>query len=315
MSTNTPTISTSGTATAAPSASQITKAPTPPATNLAARVAAAAPSAPTAARPASLGKPSSTTGLLDRAFFRTVLYGETSARKTSTAAQFAGPEFTRIILTRPEDQLLPLEGQGYQYIYCPDAAALSYAIKNVDLIWPDWAAMPDPDKKRTVMVDDITKGVTFMVAANTARDNRMAYRDAQGDLDAAIQALGKKPYNQILISLAKTKDNNVTNVDNVGPELPPSILSYVLAEYTSVLYVKIPSNPLQPWKMLTDRDTVVYTDIVDGKEKTFTKVLFAKTKSSLLNVGKGPNPNAIQREEPLDLQKFWEKCRRAGGSK
>lgn len=285
---------------------------TPTALNLTARVVASqvtTPSGPVAARPASL-KPGNTNGLSDQSFFRCVLYSETSARKTSTAAQFAGPDFTRIILTRGEDQLLPLDGMGFQYVYCPDAASLTYAMKNPEALWPDWAKMPDPDKKRTIVIDDITKGVQSVVESNTAKDNRMAYRDAQVDVDKGVQYLGGKPYNQILIALAKVRDNQITNEEQIGPDLPPSMMNYIMAEYTAVLYVEVPPNPLNPWKMLTDRDSFAYVDTDSfGKEKTYRRNIFAKHKTSLLSLGKGPNLLGIQRREPLDLKLFWDKCK------
>lgn len=289
-----------------------TKPPTPPpTTNLTARVAAASPT-PTIGRPASL-RAGNTNGLADQSFFRCVLYSETSARKTSTAASFAGPEFTRIILTRSEDQLLPLDGGGYQYVHCPDGASLNYALRNPEALWPDWAAMADPLRQRTIVVDDITKGVNLLVEANSAKDARMAYRDAQADLDKAIQSLGRKPYNQILVALAKVKENSITNEEQVGPDLPPSMMNYVLAEFTAVLYVKV-GQAAAPWKMLTDRDTFAYedTDPATGKVRSYRRTIFAKSKRSLMSVAKGPNPAAIQKEEPLDLAEFWRKCKRGG---
>lgn len=281
-------------------------------TNMVARVAAASPTPPTTARPASL-RAGNTNGLADQSFFRALLYGETSRRKTSTAASFAGPEFTRIILTRSEDQLLPLDGAGYQYVHCADGAALNYALRNPEALWPDWAAMADPLRQRTIMVDDITKGVNLLVEANSARDARMAYRDAQQDLDKAIQSLGRKPYNQILVALAKVKENSITNEEQIGPDLPPSMLNYVLAEFTAVLYVK-DGVASAPWKMLTDRDTFAYedTDPATGKTRSYRRTVFAKHKSSLSRASKGPNPNAIQLAEPLDLKAFWAKCRQGG---
>lgn len=274
---------------------------------VASQVATATPGMPS--RPASL-KSGNTNKLED--VMRCVLYAETSARKTSTAAMFAGADDSRIILTRPEDQLKTLEGMGFEYQKCEDAAAFNYALRYPEALWPDWAAKPDPDRKRTIIIDDLTKGVAMLVDGNAAKDNRAAYRDAQADLDKGIQSLMKKPYNLILIATAKVKDNPVTNEETIFPELPPSMMNYVLAEFTGVFYVKV-GLPNAPWKMLTDRDTFAYedTDPVTGKVRSYRRSIFAKSKSSLLSLGRGPNPNAIQREEPLDLKLYWQKVKAA----
>src|SRR5271157_5153856 len=80
-----------------------------------------------------------TAELKDQAFMHALIYSETSARKTTTAAEFAGPQKTRIISTRRKEQLIPLQNQGYQYAEVQDDAALLYALQFPERLWPDWA--------------------------------------------------------------------------------------------------------------------------------------------------------------------------------
>jgi hypothetical protein len=237
---------------------------------------------------------------LNKSFFRSVLYAETNARKTSTAALFDTPEYVRIILTRRPEQLIPLMRQGYQYVHCEDAASLLYALKYPEQVWPDWASMADPEGRRTIILDDGTKGVAMLVEHNnTGKDRRQAYTGALDDLDGAIVSLSRKPYNFVIIALAKVKENAITNEEQIGPDLPPSMLNYITAEFEAVLFIKTAN-----YKMLTERDRFAYvdTDAVTGKEKTFTRIIFAKSKVPL-------GSTAVKKEEELNLRSYWQKVK------
>lgn len=247
-----------------------------------------------------------TNQLTDQSFFRCVLYSETSARKTTTAAHFSSPELTRIILTRSEDQMSPLEGEGYKYVHVTDATALSYAMKNSHILWPDWAAMPDPEKQKTLIIDDVSKAAQMLVESNsTGKDKRQAYSGALADLDSLISPLTLKAFNLILVSLAKVRENQISGEEQVGPDLSPSLMNYITAEFAAVLYIQ-PKN----FKMLSDRSifTVIGTDPATGKDKPFTRTIFAKHKIPFHAVGKG----LIKKEEDLDLKTFWKKIKEAG---
>jgi hypothetical protein len=259
---------------------------------------------PVGAAPKNL-KAGNTNQLTDQSFFRCVLYSETSARKTTTAHHFAGPEFTRTILTRGHDQLIPLADENYQYVHAPDMESLAYALKNPEKLWPDWAGMSDPGKLRTIVVDDVSKAAQILVEGNsTGRDKRQAYSGALSDLDSLVAPLSLKPYNLILISLAKVRDNQISGEEQVGPDLSPSLLNYITAEFAAVLYIQ-PKN----FKILTDRTifTVMGTDPVTGKNKPFTRTIFAKHKIPFHAVGKG----VVKREEDGDLMAIWKKIQSA----
>lgn len=275
--------------------------PLPPTTGLRTNLQASIASSPSSI-PKSLKK-GNTNELTDQSFFRAVLYSETSARKTTTAAHFSSPEQTRIILTRSEDQMTPLEGEGYQYAYAPDATSLSYIMKNPHLYWPEWAALPDPNKEKTLIVDDLSKAALILIESNsTGKDKRQAYSGALSDLDSLVSPLTMKPYNLILISLAKVRENQISGEEQVGPDLSPSLMNYITAEFAAVLYIQ-PKN----FKMLSDRSifTVIGTDPVTGKDKPFTRTIFAKHKLPFRYAAK----NIIRKEEDADLKKFWQRIR------
>jgi hypothetical protein len=279
------------------------KAPTPvpQQPSLAQRVNAANGAA--ARRPAGLTL--GNTRELNKGFFRFVLYSETNARKTTTAAMFDSPEFVRIILTRRPEQLIPLMEAGYQYVHCEDAQSLLYALKYPEQVWPDWANMADPEGRKTLIVDDITKGVSMLVESNAgSKDRRQAYTGAMDDLDGAIVSLSRKPYNLGLIALAKVKENSLTNEEEISPDLPPSMKNYILAEFEGVFFIN-PKN----WKLLTDRDRFAYVDVdpITQKEKTFTRSVFAKVKVPVTAL------QSVKKEEELNLGRLWKIVKAAKG--
>jgi hypothetical protein len=248
-------------------------------------------------------KKGNTNQLTDQSFFRCVLYSETSARKTTTAAKFAGPEFSRIILTRSEDQMIPLQDQGFQYVYAPDGASLSYALKNPHLLWPEWETLADPNRQKTIIVDDLSKAAQILVEMNsTGKDKRQAYSGALADLDSLLVPLTRKPYNMILISLAKVRENQISGEEMIGPDLSPSLLNYITAEFAAVFYIQTKN-----YKLLTERDrfTVMGNDPATGREKPFTREIFAKIKVPLHTIGKG----IIKKEEILDLADIWKRIK------
>lgn len=239
---------------------------------------------------------------LSASYFHACVYAETSARKTSTAAQFDTPENTRIILTRSKEQVLPLRDKGYQVAAVQDAESLIFALTYPEQLWPDWAQRPN----RTLVLDDATEAVTMLVEdaseidGKEVKDKRRSYSKAGEDLREIIKSIRRKPMNFIIVALAKVKENPLTNEESIGPDLPPSMLSMVMTELEYVFYIKTSS-----WKMLTERDFIMVkeTDPNSGKEITFRRQIFAKNKITLGNIGK----NLVLKEEDLDLRKFWNK--------
>lgn len=244
---------------------------------------------------------------LDNGFFHFVVYSETSARKTSTACSFETPEFTRIILTRRREQMKPLQDQGYQVALVDNADALLYAFRNPHILWPDWAAMSDPDRRRTLILDDATEAVQMLLESNEVingkevKDNRRKYAATGDDLHDVLKPLLNKPFHFGMVALAKVKEAPLTNEETIGPDMPPSMLNMVLTEFEYVFYINT-----KTWKLLTDRDRIAYVGQDPdnpNKDKTFYRAIFAKCKVPMSYLGKG----IVKKEEDLNLNALWKK--------
>lgn len=244
------------------------------------------------------------TNSLDEGYFHAVVYSETSARKTTTAAMFGSRDDVRIILTRSKEQLIPLKDLDYEFVTVEDHASLMFALQFPEQLWPDWAGRPN----RTLVLDDATRAVEMLleeysvIDGKEVKDRRRSYTAAKEDLDMAILAAKKKPQHLIVVALAKVKENPLTNEERIGPDLPPSMMSMILTEFEFVFYIKTST-----WKMLTDRDSTTYTDTdpQTNKEKTYRREIFAKHKLPKGLIGKG----IIMKEEPLDLLAVWNKIK------
>lgn len=258
-----------------------------------------------AVAPAGMGGmvPATTDTVLSDSYFRAVLYGPTGERKTSTAAEFEDPEYVRIVLTRDPSQLIPLAGLNYRYVHADTAAKFEFAMTKPEQLWPEWGRMADPEKRRTIICDDLTKAIDLMVKAAAVKDNRMAYRDAKNDLDEIVTGLCRKPYNIILIALAKVGES-IKDDEMIVPEMSPSLYRYVCSEFSAVLYIDAKKD-----KILTSTDSFgIATENADGKVTgTKTRSIFSKHKLPKMLVGKG----LIAQYEPRDLRAFWKKLKAA----
>lgn len=236
-------------------------------------------------------------------WFHGILYSETSARKTSTAAQFDTPENTRIIVTRRPEQLIPLRKLGYEFALCENAAAFKYALQFPEKIWPDWAKRSE----RTLIVDDATEGSALLLeeAKETTSHGQKAYGMVKDDFRDMLKITLRKPMHLILVALAKVKENGITNADTVFPDLPPSVMNLIGSELEYCFYIKVNN-----WKLLTDRDRFVFQDINPETQKTqsYTREIFAKNKLELPTVGM---PGVLAKEEVLNLRAVWEKVKKA----
>ena len=243
--------------------------------------------------------------LTNKTFFHGCIYGETSTRRSTVSAKFFGVDNTRIVLTRQKEQLIPLQEMGYKVAQVEDAAALQYAMLYPEKLWPEWANLPE----RALVLDDGTMAVEMLLEANETidgkevRDRRRTYDAAGQDLREIMRAARRKPQHLILIATAKVRENPITNEERVGPELPPSMLSFLLAELEYCFYVK-PSN----WKFITDRDFFTFEDFDDkGNKRTYRREIFAKNKLSQAAATRG----VLLKEEPMDLAAIWKKVREA----
>ena len=238
-------------------------------------------------------------------YFHGLIYAETSAWKTTTAAHFGKPEDVRIILTRSEEQLKPIKDEGYQYTpimkAADPAAAFLFAWQYPEQLWPDWAQRPN----RTLVIDDLTKGIQILLDADDSKDIRKSYGNVADSVSPVFNTSLAKPQNLVLIALAKVKENPITDVERVGPDLPPSMLNSVfLPDLEFVFYI----DP-QTHKMRTDRDFITAKKIDEkGREVTYRREIFAKNKIELTGAGRG----VIRPLEDPNLGVLWERVKAAG---
>ncbi len=119
----------------------------------------------------------------------------------------------------------------------------------------------------------------------------------------------KKPYNFIIVALAKVRDNPVTHEEQIGPDIPPSMLAMLNTEVEFAFYIKP-----QTHQLLTDRDFIVFKDKDDaGKEKIVKRTIFAKSKFDLAVLRKNKGMSPLLKYEEGNLQKLWAKIQSVRG--
>lgn len=245
--------------------------------------------------------------------FRFMLYGETDAKKTSISAAFGGPKNTLIILTRGDEQLIPLRGQGYKRVRVKDASGLLWAMQSPEKAadaagFPEWKDNPN----RVLIVDDMTAGMDMIVEENSTNDDGKEikyaptiYKNAKSDLKEAMASLGRKKIHFGLVALARISKNQITNEETISPDLPPSMITMLTADLEFVFYVKKNSG-----KLLTSTNYLNYQKPDDfGKMQSYKREIQAKYKLPMELMGRKP-PIVLSEEEP-NLAAFWKKIREA----
>jgi len=246
------------------------------------------------------------TNTMTQQWFRCCLYSEYKARKTTTAGRFAPPEDTFIVLTRSPEQLKPFEGSGYDFAHCQDATALRYALMFPEKVAREgWAKNPN----RTLVVDDLSEGVVMLLSdalAGKANSGytRMRAHDASGsELRELLTGARNQPQHLIVVCLAKSRENPITNDERVGPDLPPAMLNFVMTDLDHIFYI----NP-QTWQILTERHGFSYEDVdSQGIKQVYRREIFAGHKVPYAQAGK-----VLAKYEPLDLGLIWQKIRSGG---
>jgi hypothetical protein len=235
-------------------------------------------------------------------YLHACIYGETSARKSTTAATFGTPENVRIILTRRKEQLIPLREKGYEAALVEDEVALNYALMYPEQLWPEWAGLPD----RTLVLDDGTEAVQMLlegasvIDGKEVRDRRRSYTEAGDQLREAVKVTLAKPQHFIMTALAKVRENALTNEERIAPDLPPSMQNLLMTEMEFVFYIKTRS-----WMFVTDREFQQIKETVEGREKIFVREIFAKHKLPVGLAGKG----LITPLEKMDLADIWKRVK------
>lgn len=287
-----------------------------PKPNVAGLVKAAVPQVVLKVPPRPKGIISGNTRDLENGLFRFILFSETNATKSTTAARFDEPDWVRIIGTRHEEQLVPLKKLGYTYSVAQNAEQLNWLLRYPETEWPEWFAMRDPaDPKRrpTLILDDGTEAVNMLLDDNEFIDgkevkNQMrTYVAAGKDLrDMLVKTTLRKNLNFGMTALAKAKESpRAPDEEIYGPWLPPAMLELVMAEFEFVFYIDKAKK-----KLVTEDKSFTYQFEGPGGPKdmrTKKRTIYAKTKIDFLDVGKG----VILPEEDLNLQAVWRKIRKS----
>lgn len=278
-------------------------------------IAAAVNSGVTAKAPA--GVTAGNTKDLVSGYFHGIIYGETDARKTSTAAAFGGPEKTLILLTRSKEQLRPLQSSdpknNYHYLSIGSGEGLEWAMqfpeKAADVAgFPQWKDLED----HVLMIDDMSEGANLLVDDKSVRedgrevkDGRQIYKATNDSIRDLVQSMKRKPMHLAMTALATVKENSVTNEETIYPLMPSGVRSLITAEMEYVFYVKKSS-----WKMLTTTSFISYKKKDEfGKDQVYRREIFAKNKLPKELIGQ--QPPVIRTEEDLDLAGLWKRIKEA----
>lgn len=247
-------------------------------------------------------------------YFHGMIYAETSARKSTTAAKMFGKENTVIILCRQPEQLIPLRGAGYKVLHAQDDESLVFALmypeKAVEVLlgWPEWAKLPN----RALVFDDVTEGIALLLERNSTNDQgverkdmRQVYKYAGEELRGMFQTLRRKSLHLILIALAKVTTNDISNEEVIQPDLPPSMTKFISTDLEFVFFID-----KAKWKFVTDSVYRSYEGTDEkGHKKIFRREIFGKNKIPLTYLDKRVFPPT--NEVKMDLARIWE-CVKTG---
>lgn len=266
---------------------------------------------------------------IESGFMHVLIYGETDSRKTTTAAKFAGPKDTLFVLTRGQEQLMPVKNQGYAFVQVDSAEGLMWALQNPESAarWVyDSPSLNATEKAnllaweksadRTIIIDDTTEGANQIVDGNRTnekgdelKDGRKIYGNSNIEFREVLNSLKRKPMHTIFISLSKVNPYGAENKETIRPNLPTGIHDLLVAELEYVFYLSPKS-----WKMTTARSSLQYSKLNDkGKMDTFTREIFAKNKlpMELATMPVLEKQKIIKLEEEMDLRALWERIKSA----
>lgn len=250
-------------------------------------------------RPKGMTEPSNTRDILSP-WLRLCIHGDIDAWKTTTAASFSAPADTRIILTRGEDQLIPVKDLAIPFQRCTNLAEFEFACLYPEKIWPEWAELPN----RTLIIDDITRAKELALESNdSGQNNMLVYREATRDISSIFRSIFSKPQHVIAIALTASYENDISHEENLTPDLPPSMRRMLMADFSFVFYIDkakkafLTSSTRQTWQGLDQQ----------MKAKVCTRTIFARHKLPKSLEGKG----IIKPEEPLDIAAIWKRIQEA----
>jgi len=248
---------------------------------------------------------------LTSGYLHALLYGETDARKSTTAATFGTPETTRIILVRRPEQLIPLRELGYEVACVDNAEALKFTLLYPESLWPDWTE--EKVKERVLVLDDFTRAKDMLLESNETRvddkgnvkevrDQRQVHKAAKDDLADVMQVVLKRPMHFIGTALAQIYDNKITHEENLSPDIPPGMQRMLTTEFEFVFFID-----KKTWKFVTTQKLEAYTAINEkGYKESHNRYLFGKHKLPCQLEGTG----LILQDEEMNLRLIWERVKR-----
>ena len=234
-------------------------------------------------------------------YLRCLIYAGTGEYKTTTAAEFGGPEHTLIVLTRSVEQLIPL-APGYHVVQAQTAEALQWALLNPDAAadaagFPQWKTDPD----RVLLIDDMTEGVAMIVDNNETDDQgrergdgRQIYKGVNSDIRTILSSLKKRKLHLLMTALASVFASEVANEETVFPDMPKGARQLIGAELEFIFYIDRANK-----KMLTEPAQISCVKKDErGKDKPGLRAIFAKSKL--------PGKQKLGTVD-LNLRAVWEK--------
>lgn len=257
-----------------------------------------------------------TADIKDSGFLHAILYADTGMWKTVIAVTFDDPQHTLILTTRRPEQLIPVGELNYPYVEMTDSAGLEYGLLYPEALWAEMKKRPGSTlgELRTLVLDDATEAVELLLegaqddleeGGREIKDRRRIYFRGKDSLREIMKVVLRKPLNFVATAVAKVREHPITNEETVGPDLPPSMLGFIGAEFEFVFYIRP-----QDHKFTTDRDHFTFVGTDDnGKDRTVRRSILAKNKLPL-SVAK-MMPPVIAKYEEANLRKIWAKVRGA----
>lgn len=241
------------------------------------------------------------TGEIESPWFRCLLYGDIDTYKTTVAASFH-PEASAIVLTRGEDQLLPIRKLDVPYAMVTNLADFErVALAPEKVFGSEWANSPE----RTLIFDDLTRAKDYALEANdSGGNNKLIYGGATRDIGSIFLSVFRQPQHIIGIALANEYENPITHKDELTPDLPPAMRRFLTADFSYVFYsdkvrgVLLTSSRREAWQGIDEKMRPV----------TVTRSTFARHKLPKECVG-----TILNQEEPMDLRAIWGKIQAAKG--
>src|SRR6185369_2647765 len=257
---------------------------------------------------------------LETGSFFGLLYSETGSYKTTTAANFGGPEKTLILLTRNASQMRPLQNAGFRVGLIQDGESLQWALQFPERAaehagFPEWKDLSD----RVLVVDDMTEGSEMLVDENRTKDDgsdqknlMKVYGDTNGVIRDLLTSLRRKKMHVIFTALADVKGSDIDTDETIFPKMPKGARQLITADMDFVFFIKKETK-----RFLTD---MAYIPVMRKDEKTGKQIpgkreIFAKHKISKELVGM--TPPFVRLEEELGpangtgLRDFWNRIQAA----